>query len=122
MIFQVFGQINNPLKVLAPLAVDPRYTDQLGAGAGLFILFNNLIKLSIVAAGIFAFINIIMAGYGFLASVEPKEINKAWSRIWNAMMGLVFIAGSFVLAAIFGWIIFKDPQALLVPKLFGPGP
>ncbi len=122
MIFQVFGKIANPLDVLAPGATARGYLGPSGAGAGLFVLFNNLIKLSIVAAGIFAFINIIMAGYGFLASVEPKEINKAWSRIWNAMMGLAFIAGSFVLAAIFGWIIFKDPQALLVPKLFGPGP
>lgn len=116
MIFQVFGKITSPLDVLAP------GTSYVGSvqGAGLFILLNNLIKLSIVAAGIFAFINIILAGYGFLSSVEPKELNKAWSRIWNAMMGLVFIAGSFVLAAIFGWIIFKDPTALLVPKLFGP--
>lgn len=122
MIYQVFGPINNPLGSLVAPGADPRYVSAGGAGAGLFILFNNLIKLSIVAAGIFAFINIIMAGYGFLASVEPKEINKAWSRIWNAMMGLAFIAGSFVLAAIFGWIIFKDPTALLVPKLFGPGP
>ncbi len=122
MIFQVFGKIANPLDVLAPGATSVGYLGPSGAGAGLFVLMNNLIKLSIVAAGIFAFINIIMAGYGFLASVEPKEINKAWSRIWNAMMGLAFIAGSFVLAAIFGWIIFKDPTALLVPKLYGPGP
>jgi len=113
----IFGNIENPFDTLSP---GSSYTTSTDPGGGLFILLNNLLKLSIVIASIYAFINIIIAGYGFLSTTEPKEIGKAWSRIWNAMLGLLFIAGSFVLAAIFGYIIFGDPSALLVPKVYGP--
>jgi len=115
----VFGSIDNPLRQLAPGA-SSLYTDNAGSGAGLIILGNNLIKLIIVVAGIYALLNIIIAGYGFLSSTEPKEIAKHWGKIWQAMLGLLIIAGSFVLAAIFGWIIFKDPTILLVPRFYGP--
>ena len=115
----VFGDIENPFRTTGGGLGVVGYATTT-EGRGLFILLNNLLKFSIVIAGIYAFINIIIAGYGFLSTTEPKEIGKAWSRIWNAMIGLLFIAGSFVLAAIFGWIIFGDATALLVPKLYGP--
>lgn len=112
----VFGNIKSPLDVLAPNAY-------FGSkeGAGLFMLLNNLIKFSIVIAGLYSFISIILAGYTFLSSPESKDIAKAWARIYQAMYGLLIVAGSFVLAAIFGWLIFGDATALLVPKLYGPG-
>ena len=82
---------------------------------------NNLVKLMIVGAGIYAFINIIIAGYEFLgAGGDPKKIESAWKKIWQSLLGLAIVAGSFVLAAIFGWIIFKDPTAILNPKIYGP--
>lgn len=110
-----FGEIKSPLDALTPA-----YSGTV-QGAGLFMLLNNLIKFSIVIAGLYSFINIIMAGYTFLSSPESKDIGKAWSRIYQSMYGLLIIAGSFVLAAIFGWLIFGDATALLVPKLYGPG-
>ena len=113
---QVFGNLANPFDKLSPGSA---YVGTV-QGAGLIILVNNLIKTSIVLAGIYAFVNIIIAGYGFLSSSEPKEMAKSWARIWQSMLGLLIIAGSFVLAAIFGWIIFGDPTALLVPKLYAP--
>ncbi len=88
---------------------------------GLIAFANNLIKLIIIAAGIFAFFNIIIAGYSFLgAGGDPKKIEQAWGRIWQSLLGLLFVAGSFVLAAIFGWILFGDARAILVPTIYGP--
>ena len=88
---------------------------------GLMKFANNILKLIIVGAGIFAFINIIVAGYGFLsAGGDSKKVEAAWNKIWQSLLGLAFVAGSFVLAAIFGWLIFKDPTAILSPKIYGP--
>lgn len=118
MIFQIFGKIENPFDFIAP---GSQYTGAAVAqGQGLIILGNNLIKLTIVAAGLYGFINFIIAGYTFLSSSEPKEIARAWAKIWQGMLGLLIVAGSFVLAGIFGWIIFGDVTAILQPKLYGP--
>ena len=112
---QALGKIEDPLNTLSG-----NLYSGYSNGGGLIVILNNLIKLTIVVAGIYAFWNIILAGYGFLSSPEAKDIGKAWSRIYQSMYGLLIITGSFVLAAIFGWIIFKDPMALLAPKFYGP--
>lgn len=88
---------------------------------GMVSLANRIFKLIIVGAGIFAFMNIIIAGYTFLgAGGDPKKVEQAWAKIWQSLIGLLFVAGSFVLAAIFGWLLFKDPTAILSPTIYGP--
>lgn len=115
-----FGPITNPFPSINPLLAPTSAYLTGASGEGLILLFNNLLKLVIVVAGIYAFVNIISAGYGMLASQEPKEIAKAWAKLYQSMIGLLIIAGSFVLAAVFGWIIFGDATILLKPQLFGP--
>jgi len=51
---------------------------------------------------------------------DPKKIGEASSRIWQSLIGLLLVAGSFVLAAIFGWLIFGDALAILRPEIYGP--
>lgn len=88
---------------------------------GMIKFANNLLKLIITGAAIFAFINIIIAGYNFLgAGGDSKKIESAWSKIWQSFLGLLIVAGSFVLAAIFGYLIFGDPGAILSPQIYGP--
>ncbi|MFH1840547.1 MAG: hypothetical protein ABH807_00075 [Candidatus Shapirobacteria bacterium] len=116
MIFPaIFGQIQPP----APFQnVAGQYGD---VSVGLVKFLNNIIRLLIVVGGLWAFINLILAGYGFLAAGEDqKKITAAWQKIWQSMLGVLFILGSFVLAAIFGWILFGNPQALLTPIIYGP--
>lgn len=101
----------------------PQGVSQYGSleNEGLINFANNILKLIIVGAGLFAFVNIILAGYGFLsAGGDSKKVEAAWGKIWQSLLGLAFVAGSFVLAAIFGWLIFKDPTAILNPKIYGP--
>ena len=89
---------------------------------GLTIFINNILKLLIVGAGIYAVINLVLAGYAFIsAGDDPKKVAGAWAKIWQTLLGLAFAAGAFVLAAIFGQLIFKDPGALLQLRIFGPG-
>jgi len=115
--FQIIGTIEPP----------PAITKWIGAAApggkipGLVPFLNALLKLVIVLAGLFAFFNLIIAGYQFMsAGGDPKKIGEASSKIWQSLIGLLIVAGSFVLAAIFGWLLFGDPQALIIPKIYGP--
>jgi hypothetical protein len=83
---------------------------------------GRLIQLSIwvliIGAGIYSVFNFILAGYGFLsAGDDPKKISGSWAKIWQTALGLAVAAGAFVLAAIFGQLLFGTPDAILNPQL-----
>jgi hypothetical protein len=112
MIFQVIGQVTPPAFVTGYGSL---------TGGGLIKFFNNIIRLLIVVGGLWAFLNLVLAGYGFLgAGEDPKKMAGAWAKIWQSMIGLLFILGSFVLAAIFGYLLFGDARAILNPRIYGP--
>lgn len=114
---QIFGEISPPPGISRWIEENPG----IGKVLGLIPFFNSLIKLLIVIGGIYAFFNIILAGYGFLgAGDDPKKIESAWKKIWQSLLGLLFMVGSFVLAAIFGWLLFGNPTAILIPQIYGP--
>jgi hypothetical protein len=108
----IFGQIKPPEAL-------SRFTGtggDVGAGFGAFL--NLIFQLAIVGGGIYALFKIILAGYAFLsAGDDPKAIEGAWARIWQSMIGLVLIAGAFVLAAIFGRIFFGSYDAIINPVI-----
>lgn len=100
-----FGQITNPLP----------------AGGGLIPLLNNILRLVFVIAGIYAFVQIIVAGLGFIsAGGDAKKIETAWNGIWQSLLGVVIIISSIAMAALMGLLLFKDPTAILSPKVYGP--
>ena len=111
-IAQIFGDVAPPPGV-------SRYGDLLAGGPSNFI--SNLLKIIIVGAGIYAVFNMVIAGYSFMsAGDDPKKVAGAWSKIWQTLLGLAVSAGAFVLAAIFGKLIFGDYTALLRIRVFGP--
>lgn len=110
----IVGDITSPL----PSA----YQGLTGSPGGPILLLTNVIRLLFVAGGIFSFINILVAGFGFMtAGGDSKKITDAWNKIWQSLLGLVFIVGSFALAAVFGQILFGDATFILNPKIYGPG-
>ena len=54
------------------------------------------------------------------AGGDAKKLTKSWDLIWQTLLGLAIIAGSFVLAAIFGYILFENPMFMLNPVIYGP--
>lgn len=110
-IAQIFGRVNPP----------PGVSSYGGGLTGLRNFISNGVKFVIVIAGIYAFINIILAGYAFMsAGGNPEKVAAAWAKIWQTMLGLLVAAGSFVLAGIFGRLIFGDYNALLQLRIFTP--
>lgn len=101
--------------------VNPPYEKYGTVFEGLVPFLNNILRLVVVIAGLFALFNLIIGGLGFMAAGgDTKQIEKSWSRIWNSLVGLIFIVGSFVLAAIFGYLLFGDAMAILNPQIYGP--
>lgn len=95
---------------------------KLGAGPeGIITLLNILLKLLVAAGGIYALINIILAGYSFIsAGGDPKAIESAWAKIWQSLVGLLIIAGAFLLTAVISQLMFGRPDAILNPQIYTP--
>ena len=108
-----FGTVTNPL---------PKYGGiEAAKGGGLVLLFSNVLRLVFVFAGAYAFINLIIAGFQYMnAGGDTKALNAAWARIWQSLLGLIIIVGSFALAALFGYLIFGDAGYILNPQIYGP--
>ena len=88
---------------------------------GLFTFINNVMKIMIVGAGIFALINFILAGYMFIsANGDAQKVEQAFAKIWQSLIGLMIAAGAFILAGVVGLLVFGDASAILQPKLYAP--
>ena len=106
---QNLGQIKPP-QALSGYGSDP--AQAIGG------LIERIVQLLIIGAGIYALFNFILAGYDFLsAGDDAKKVAGAWAKIWQTVLGLAIAAGSFVLAAIFGQLIFNDPTFILHPRI-----
>lgn len=108
----IVGTVDNPLP--------PAY--QGIASGGLILFLTNILRLVFVVAGLFAFINLILAGFQFMsAGGDSKQVEKAWGKIWQSLLGLILVVGSFALAALFGYLLFGRADYILSPQIFGPG-
>lgn len=75
-------------------------------------------KFLVVGAAIYALFNLILAGYAFMsAGDDAKAVAGAWAKIYQTLIGLAFAAGAFVLAAIFGQLLFGKADFILNPIL-----
>ena len=107
-----FGTITNPLPT----------GGSLGPGGGLITLLNNILRLIFVISGIYAFIRVITAGFGFInAGGDAKKIEQSWNSIWQSLLGVVIVISSIAVAALMGLLFFGEATAILNPKVFGPG-
>lgn len=89
-----------------------------GKFTGILSFGNSFLKLVFIIAGLYGFFNLIIAGFQFMtAGGDAKVVGKAWEKIWQSLIGLVIIVSSFLISAIIGWLLFKDPTAILQPRL-----
>lgn len=105
---------SNPFgTITAPAAIAGKDAD-----AGIGGLIQLTIWILIIGAGVYALFNLILAGYAFMsAGDDSKKVAGAWAQIYQTMIGLAVAAGAFVLAAIFGQLIFNDPTFILNPTI-----
>ncbi|RJR15717.1 hypothetical protein C4579_01410 [Candidatus Microgenomates bacterium] len=107
-----FGVVDNPFG---------NTRSALGEEGALVTFFRSLLILIFVAAGMYAFIRIVLAGLKFIsAGGDSKKIGEAWEMIWSSLLGLVIIISSLAIAALIGQVVYGDPLAILSPRIFGP--
>ena len=108
----------NPFGTVAP----PPGVNQFGGGlSGLPLFINVIFKTLVVGAGVYSVINFLFAGYTFLSGAgDPKKIGDAWAKIWQTMLGLAIAAAAVLIGAILGIILFKDANAIIQIRVFGP--
>lgn len=112
--------VANPFgQATIPVPITNIYGPEAGPAFGKLIQFG--LRALIVGAGIYALFNLVLAGYSFMsAGDDSKKVSGAWAQIYQTLMGLAFSAGAFVLAAIFGQLIFGDWDFLLKPTISTP--
>ena len=112
--------VANPFgQATIPVPITTIYGTEAGPAFGKLIQFG--LRALIVGAGIYALFNLVLAGYSFMsAGDDSKKVSGAWSQISQTLIGLAFAAGSFVLAAIFGQLLFGNPLFLLQPSIPTP--
>lgn len=110
---------DNPFGTVTVPAGLSAYGSEPGPAFGKLIQFG--LRALVVGAGIYALFNLVLAGYSFMsAGDDSKKVSGAWSQISQTIMGLAFSAGAFVLAAIFGQLLFNNPLFLLQPTIPTP--
>jgi hypothetical protein len=106
----------NPFGSVSPPAEIARFGSVESGVLGKIL--NLFINVLIVVAGIYALINLILAGYSFMAAGDDaQKVAGAWAKIWQTLLGLAVAGGAFVLAAIFGKLLFGSFDALLKPTI-----
>jgi len=106
----IFGQITPPAAVA-------RFGDP---EKGLLTFVSYLVRLAIIFAGLFVFINLILAGYQFISGGDPQKINQGWQRIYMSLLGLIIVAASVLLTGVISLIFFGNAWAILSPTIIGP--
>ena len=113
----IFGDIESPFAKLNPGGAF--YPDEVAVSVPLFI--GNALKILSIVAGIYSLLTIILAGWGFItAGGVPDKVQQASHRLTNALIGLIIIAGAFILTAIFGFLLYGRADVFLKPEIFGP--
>jgi hypothetical protein len=106
----IWGTINQP----TPL------NNLGGLQGGPVKLMTIILQTLIMAGGIYALFNFALAGYSFIsAGSDSKKIISAWAKIWQTIIGVLFMAGSVMLAAIIGKLVFGSWDFILKPTIPG---
>jgi hypothetical protein len=110
-----FGKISNPLGSVG----SGGYGD---VNPGLPNFLSNVIKLILVAGGLFVLFNGLFAGFTYITSSgDQQKIEKAAAMINMSLMGLVVMAAATVLTGIVSWLLFGSPLVIISPNVYGPG-
>lgn len=105
-----FGTINSPIKAYGSV------------GTGLPTFITNVITIIFAAAGLFAFFNLMIAGFSYVTSAgDPKKIEAATYSINMSLIGLIVMVGAAAITGIISYLLFGSATAILQPTITGPG-
>jgi hypothetical protein len=105
-----FGTINPPVS---------GYQD---VNVGLPNLITNVITIVFAAAGLYAFFNLMIAGFSYItAGGDEKKITAATYSINMSLIGLVVMVAAAAVTGIVSYFLYGSATAILSPNITGPG-
>ncbi len=91
-------------------------------GTGLPTFISNVVTIIFAAAGIFAFFNLMIAGFSYVTSAgDAKKIEAATYSINMSLIGLVVMVAAAAVTGIVSYLLFGSATAILAPNITGPG-
>lgn len=106
----VFGNIDNPV------------TSYGDVNTGLPSFITNIVTVIFVAAGLYAFFNLMISGFTYItAAGDEKKIQAAMYSINMSLVGLIIMVGAAAVTGIVSFVLFGDAGAILSPVIKGPG-
>jgi len=77
-----------------------------------------IIRFLIVVAGLYALLQLILGGFGYVSSSGDKsKVQENTQRMLYAIIGLAAIGISFIITSLIGRLIFGEGFDLLAPQL-----
>lgn len=108
----IFGSIKNPLPS----------TSYGSVSTGLPLFISNILKVLFAAAGLFAFFNLMFAGFTYVTSNgDQKKIEQAISSINMSLIGLVIMVAGAAVTGVVSYLLFGSATYILQPSITGPG-
>lgn len=92
------------------------------SSTGLSTFISNIITVIFAAAGLFAFFNLMIAGFSYItAAGDEKKILAATQSINMSLLGLVIMVAAAAVTGIVSYLLFGSATAILSPTIKGPG-
>lgn len=89
---------------------------------GLSTFISNVVTIIFAAAGVFAFFNLMIAGFTYVTSAgDTKKIESATASINMSLIGLVVMVAAAAVTGIVSYLLFGSATAILSPSISGPG-
>lgn len=115
----VFGQVTPPAGVQKYDALAQASGD--AQSIGLLIFLSYAVRVATIIAGIYVFINFILAGYEYITSNgDTGAHNKVKDRLTMSIIGLVIIGVSYMIVALLSLIITGEAGFFLNPTIPSP--
>jgi len=113
--FSFIGPINNPLDT-----VNPNGYGNVNTGLPQFI--TNIVTVIFVGAGLYAFFNLMFAGFTYITAYgDAKKLQAAVASINMSLLGLIIMVAAAAITGIVSFILFGSATAILSPEIIGPG-
>ena len=89
---------------------------------GISAFISNIITIIFVAAGLYVFFNLMIAGFSYItAAGDEKKIMAATASINSSLIGLVVMVTAAAVTGIVSYLLFGSATAILSPSITGPG-
>lgn len=105
-----FGSIDSPITAYGSVE------------SGLPTFITNVITIIFAVAGLFAFFNLMIAGFSYISAAgDTKKIESALYSINMSLIGLAIMVAAAAVTGIVSYLLFGSATAILSPNIVGPG-